>query len=205
MMTPAEYFLIEKDDIKIDAGELARRLSVGRDFDVSVFDDAIRKVFEVMTPKCCFVKVEVKAENGIAHLGFVKAESHDLCKNLDGCREGYVFAVTLGHGVDRLLSRLSLLSPADFFVCDAVGSALAESVCDMAEQMIKNGKKCRPRFSPGYGDFDLSLQKDVLSVLNAQKLLGITLTDSGLMTPQKSITAVLGAEPAQAIHDQFSR
>ena len=193
-MTRAEYFLIEKDGIKIDAGELARRLSVGRDFDVSVFDDAIREVFEVMIPKCCFVKVEVKlkAENGIVDLGFVKTESRDLCKNLDGCREAYVFAVTLGHGVDRLLSRLSLLSPADFFVCDAVSSALAESVCDMAEQMIKNGTKCKPRFSPGYGDSHLSLQKDVLSVLNAQKLLGITLTDSNIMTPQKSITAVMG-------------
>lgn len=205
MMTPAEYFLIEKDNIRVNTKELARRLSVGRNFDVSVFDGAVSKVFEVMTPKCCFVKTDVHAENGIVRLGFVKTESRDLCKNLEGCKAAYVFAVTLGHGVDRLLSKLSLLSPAEFFVCDAAGSAFAESVCDAAEEMIRNGKRCRPRFSPGYGDLDLSLQKDVLSVLNAQKLLGITLTDSGLMTPQKSITSIMGVEPAQAIHDQFSR
>lgn len=196
-MFAAEYFSVEKDCIKVDTAELSRRLCVGRDFDVSVFDGAVRDVLEVMTPKCCFVKVDVSSENGIVDLGFVKTESRDLCKNLDGCKEAFVFAVTLGHGVDRLLSRLSLLSPAEFFVCDAVSSAFAESVCDAAEEIIRKDKKCKPRFSPGYGDSHLSLQKDVLAALNAQKLLGITLTDSNLMTPQKSITAVMGAEPAQ--------
>ena len=79
-----------------------------------------------------------------------------------------------------------------FFVYDAVGSALAESVCDEAEKMIKKNLKCRPRFSPGYGDFPLSVQRDVLSLVNAERLVGITLTDTNLMLPQKSITAILG-------------
>lgn len=192
MMYRAEYFSLEKDSIKADASELKRRLSVSGDFDLSVFDGALSKVLEVITPKCCFVKTDVSTGNGIANLGFVKTQSFDLCKNLDGCKEAYVFAVTLGHGVDRMLSKLSLLSPAEFFICDAISSAVAESVCDMAEERIKQGVKCRPRFSPGYGDLNLSLQKDVLSVLNAQKLLGITLTESDLMTPQKSITAIMG-------------
>ena len=82
--------------------------------------------------------------------------------------------------------------PYAVFVYDAVGSALAESVCDEAEKMIKRNSKCRPRFSPGYGDFPLSVQRDVLSLVNAERLVGITLTDTNLMLPQKSITAVVG-------------
>ena len=52
----------------------------------------------------------------------------------------------------------------------------------------------RPRFSPGYGDFDLGAQRDILNVLNADKILGIKLGSNLLMTPKKTITAVQGVE-----------
>ena len=191
-MYPIEYFTLDAKDIVLDKGELKRRLQVSKDFDVAVFETCIQKVLEASAPKCCYTKVPVSVhDNGRVDLGFVTVESKDLAKNIGDCKEAYVFAVTIGIGVDRLLSRLSLLSPSEFFICDAVGSALAESVCDVAEDMIKKNTPCRPRFSPGYGDLDISVQKDVLSVLNAEKLLGITLTDGFLMMPQKSITAIL--------------
>ena len=93
--------------------------------------------------------------------------------------------------MERFLSKMSRLSSADFFIYDAVASALAESVCDEAERIIKGNLECKPRFSPGYGDFSLSVQKDVLLLVNAEKLIGITLTDTNLMIPQKSITSII--------------
>ena len=50
----------------------------------------------------------------------------------------------------------------------------------------------KPRFSPGYGDFDISYQKNIFSCLNSEKYIGLTLTDSMLMVPSKSVTAVVG-------------
>jgi hypothetical protein len=59
----------------------------------------------------------------------------------------------------------------------------------------------RPRFSPGYGDFDLSVQTNICDVLKTGKTIGVTLTDSLLMMPSKSVTAVVGLfrteQPAQ--------
>ena len=191
-MYTATYFSVEKEKIGIDEKELKKRLSVKTDFDVSVYRKAVEDVLGESTPKACFIKVPVTADGDEVRLPFMSVYSMDLAKNLSGCREAFVMAVTLGHGVERLLSKLSRLSSADFFIYDAVGSALAESVCDIAEDIIKDGTPCKARFSPGYGDLPLSVQRDVLTALNAEKLLGITLTDTNLMIPQKSITAFIG-------------
>lgn len=191
-MFTAEYFAIDKTKLSVDEKELKRRLSVSSEFDVSVYDKAVSEVLRESTPKACFVKIPVSVDDSFVNFPFGKVESRDLAKNLSGCDEAFVFAVTLGHGAERLLSKMSHLSAADFFIYDAVGSALAESVCDEAEKIIKGDMECKPRFSPGYGDFPLSAQKDVLALVNAQRLLGITLTDTCLMIPQKSITAIMG-------------
>ena len=191
-MFAAECFAIDKEKLKVDEKELKRRLSVSKDFDVSFFDTAVERVIAESSPKACFVKVPVSSDENGVEFPFGRVESRDIAKNLFGCKEAFVFAVTLGHGVERLLYKTSLLSAADFFIFDAIGSALAESVCDVAEEIIKGDITCKPRFSPGYGDFPLSVQKHILSELNAEKLLGITLTDTNLMIPQKSITAVMG-------------
>jgi len=192
-MYPIEYFTVDNAGIVLNEGELRRRLCVSGSFDVSEFDTVLRKVGDSVQAKCCFtrVPVQVLSDCGV-DLGFAKVRSANLAKNLSDCNEAFVFAVTLGHGVERLLSGLCRISPADFFIADAVSSAIAESVCDIAEERIKGGLLCKSRFSPGYGDFDISVQRSVLDVLNAEKLLGITLTDGVLMLPQKSITAVLG-------------
>ena len=50
----------------------------------------------------------------------------------------------------------------------------------------------RPRFSPGYGDFSILYQKDVLRMLDAPKKIGLTMTDGYMLTPTKSVTAIIG-------------
>ena len=111
---------------------------------------------------------------------------------MSGCKEAYVFSVTTGIGVDRLLSRLNLLSQSRHFITDALSSAAVESFCDYVNEMLAKDKKTKPRFSPGYGDLPLEIQPDILKVLSADKTLGITLNESLFMTPVKSITAIMG-------------
>ena len=123
-MFTAQYFAIDKEKLIIDQKELKRRLSVSGDFDVSVFETAVEKVIAESTPKACFVKVPVMADEKGVEFPFGGVESRDIAKNLCGCSEAFIFAVTLGHGTERLLSKISRLSAADFFVYDAAVDAM---------------------------------------------------------------------------------
>ncbi len=123
---------------------------------------------------------------------FGEIKSASLCKNLEGCREAYVFAATTGMGIDRLLLRYRHLDSVKAMVLSAVGSSLAECWCDRVNEKIADGKKTKPRFSPGYGGVELRHQRGILDFLEAEKRLGITLTDSFFMTPVKSVTAFIG-------------
>ena len=72
-----------------------------------------------------------------------------------------------------------------------------EEFCDkvqneVAEQLQQQGKYIRPRFSPGYGDFSISHQKDFISLLDTPKKIGLSMTETYMLTPTKSVTAVIG-------------
>lgn len=125
-------------------------------------------------------------------IGFGSFKSLSLCKNLSGCSKAFIFAVTTGIDVDRLLSRLYFSSPSEHFITDALASAYAEAACDLTNELLAQKYILKPRFSPGYGDFALEYQPNVLKAVNAERLLNITLSKSLLMTPKKSITAIAG-------------
>lgn len=123
---------------------------------------------------------------------FGKIKSAALCKNLEGCKEAYAFAATAGAGIDRLLLRYERLDSAKAMVLSAVGSSSVECWCDIVNGKIADGKKTRPRFSPGYGGVELCHQREIFDFLEVEKRLGITLTDSYFMVPVKSVTAFVG-------------
>ena len=81
-------------------------------------------------------------------------------------------------------------------VTDALASAAVEEVCALAESEIKSRSESgffTWRYAPGYGDFDINIQKDFLSLLDAQKKIGLyTSGDTMLLTPIKSVTSVMG-------------
>ena len=119
------------------------------------------------------------------------------------CQEVILFAATLGAGVDLLLRRYSRLSMSRAVVLQACAAARIESYCNEINDKLKaeaaeEGLYLRPRFSPGYGDLPLSCQPDFCRVLEAEKTVGITLTESFLMMPSKSVTAVIGVSKIAA-------
>ena len=116
-------------------------------------------------------------------------------KMLAECDSAALLVCTLGAGFDRLLKEWEARDMAKAAVMDFCGSAWCESVCDAAEAEIRGrfpGKYLTDRFSPGYGDLPLDLQADFLRVLDAGRKLGITVNESFLLLPCKSVTAVIG-------------
>ena len=77
------------------------------------------------------------------------------------------------------------------------GSALAEQTADAAEAELRQlaaaeGTYLTGRFSPGYGDWDIAVQPLVAAALDTARRAGLCVTDTNLMTPRKSVTAILG-------------
>ena len=119
--------------------------------------------------------------------------SRDLAAHLKGCEEALLLGATLGSRVDAAIRRLALGSVAEGAAAQAVAVALIESYCDEVQARFETGGLAqRPRFSPGYGDWDLAEQKLLFPVLNCAKLIGLTLTEGCMMAPSKSVTAVIG-------------
>ena len=62
----------------------------------------------------------------------------------------------------------------------------------LKKEAAKDGLFVRPRYSPGYGDLSLDVQSSFLKALNAQKTIGLFLSEGGVMQPEKSVTALMG-------------
>lgn len=81
-------------------------------------------------------------------------------------------------------------------ILDAVGSEAAEALAEKVDDLIKDeakreGYTTLMRFSPGYGDWTIFDQAKILKVLKANRL-GVKLTKSFIMVPEKSVTACIG-------------
>ena len=129
--------------------------------------------------------------------GGLLVRSRSLEKNLAGCGHVTVMAATLGVGPDRLIARASVGRVSDMVIFQAAAAAMIEAFCDMICGGLRReaeaaGSVLRPRFSPGYGDFPLEFQADLFRALDIPKRIGVTLTESFLMVPSKSVTALIG-------------
>lgn len=126
----------------------------------------------------------------VANLPFSSA---DLTRCLQGAREAYLFAATLGHEVDRIIRKYTVLSAANLLIVQAIAATAIEQYID--DETASWGEKLLPRYSPGYGDLPLSVQPTFLAALDPKGTLGITLTETMLMIPSKSVTAIIGIKP----------
>lgn len=180
-------------ELAANPNEVAARLGTGRDYSCEAVERCRERLWEALSCKYAgfFTEVTYLPDNSL-DLGFARFRSESLARNLKGARRALVFAVTTGIGVDRLLLRLSRVSQAEHFITDALSSAAAEAACDAAQRRLQGDLIGRPRFSPGYGDLPLGIQPALLGALRADRTLGITLNDALLMTPMKSITAIMG-------------
>ena len=119
----------------------------------------------------------------------------DLKAHLTGCKQAALFCATLGAGADRLIRRLENRDLAQAFAVDSAAAAAVESVCDQVELELQSrfaGHFFPFRYSPGYGDLPLSLQNELLDLLDAPRRVGLTASADHILIPRKSVTAFLG-------------
>lgn len=149
--------------------------------------------------RVCYSVLELDVENGecIFSDGLV-ISSRDLAAALRGCDRAVVFAATLGVELDRLIGKYGHISPARALMLDAIGTERIEALCDTFCEYIQNklNQKVTERFSVGYGDAPLTAQKDIFSLLDCPRRIGLTLNKSLIMSPSKSVSAIVGVGSA---------
>lgn len=121
----------------------------------------------------------------------------DIENLMEQCGEAVLVAATLGPEIDQITRKYEVVDAADALIMDACASVAIENVCnhfeeDLREEITGEGKFLTDRFSPGYGDLPLEIQKDLCRMLNASRRIGLTVSESMLMVPCKSVTAVIG-------------
>ncbi len=119
----------------------------------------------------------------------------DISKLLYSSDKVVFFAATLSVEVDMLIRKAQIMDMSAAVILDSMANVAIEQVCDKIEIILEDRFEdyhFTRRFSPGYGDFPLSVQEDFLLLVDASKKIGLSLNESGLMTPVKSVTALLG-------------
>ncbi|MBR5478658.1 MAG: hypothetical protein IKU84_00605 [Clostridia bacterium] len=107
-------------------------------------------------------------------------------KAMHGCKKAIIFAATLGAGVDRLIMQKECSNISEAVIAQAIAAALIEEVCDK----LQGEYESYPRVSPGYGDFPLAAQRDILKILSADTKIGLSTTEALMLVPTKSVTAI---------------
>lgn len=168
-------------------------------------DDALRRqlaavaseLTAALEPRYVYRVFDLARENGDILLEGtgVRLTGATASTMLAQCRRAALLACTLGSGFDTLLRKEQARDMGRAVMLDACGSAWVESGCNAAEEELRArlpGLFLTDRFSPGYGDLSLDIQPAVCAALDAGRRVGIHVSDSFLMNPMKSVTAVIG-------------
>ena len=124
-------------------------------------------------------------------------KSKDVSELLKDCDKCVLMCATLGFNIEKNIRRYSYNNLTKGIIIDACATTSIEEVCDLVQDSIsdkvaKEGKSLTMRYSPGYGDLDISANRDILNVLDAHRKIGVTVTNTGIMIPRKSVVALIG-------------
>ena len=138
--------------------------------------------------------VSPKAIYRIMEPSELRLEGKSIKRHLSGCQKIVVMGATLGAGADHLIRRLQITDMTEAVIADCGASVLIEQVCDAFQKTINDAVDgyTTSRFSPGYGDFPIEVQPDMIRYIDGQRKIGLNVTSNNLLVPRKSVTAVIG-------------
>ena len=180
----------------INRAEVLRYLGykgIGADETInSLIDECEAEVLKAAVPRYVYRVVDVtQVDEGVRLEGTsVTLKGNSIKEHLKGCNKAALIAVTISDGIDRMLRVMQASDLAKAVISDSI-----EQVCDKVEAVIKEELpeyNQTFRFGIGYGDLPLSQQGEFLKILNAPKLIGLNIGKTDMMTPTKSVTAVIG-------------
>ena len=186
--------LIEKAASEMQA--VMKPQAVFEVFDLSVVECSRSDRLLSLSKHETTMSADVCAGSNTLRFADVTLRSKDLAINLENCTKVALLAATIGPQVDALIRKNSSLDPVYASILQATGAMFIEEVVDFVNDEIKKiadsqGLKTKPRYSPGFGDVPLEVQRDFFRLLPCTRI-GLTLMDTLIMAPEKSVTAFVG-------------
>lgn len=162
-----------------------------------IADEVIERVKKIAKPKSILMTGRISKDGDELSLFNIPLEGKAIKRFLIDSDEAALFAVTLGLDLDREIKRLEQTDLTKALIMDSTASTLVEEICnqvsdDFENFQKENNKYTTERFSPGYSDLPLKIQNDITRVLDTQRKIGLATTDSSLLLPRKSVTAIIG-------------
>ena len=195
--------MLEIKDLQVDKSEVLRYLGHrGQEIDENIkklVSECREEIKKTINPKWTYEYrninitnegVEVEGTNLILYGNDIK----DLLKE---CRKCALMAVTLGNEIERKTRFYERTNLTKALILDACANTIVEEICDKVEDEIKReaakeNMSITYRYSPGYGDLPIETQNSFLRTVNAEKIIGLTVSSSNILLPRKSVTAIIG-------------
>lgn len=167
-----------------------------------LIEQSAQEAESVAVPRYCSFEFDIsKKDDGIfINETGVLLSGESIKRHLENCNRIILFAATIGIEIERRTRIYESRDMTRAVILDCCASALIETYCDqicyeIGKRTAEKKLFLTERFSPGYGDLPISLQKDFLRATNAQRLIGLTCNEHFLMFPRKSVTAIIGLSP----------
>lgn len=190
-------------DININKNEVLRYLGYkGQIIDekiMSTIDECINEVKKIITPRVMYEYKDIKIINeGVKILGTnLLLTGNDIRNHLSNSKKCVLMAVTIGNDIERKTRLYEKTNLTKALILDSCATTAVEEVCDIVEEEVRkkaenNSMDITFRYSPGYGDLPLDVQSSFLRTLDAQKKIGLTVSENNILFPRKSVTAIIG-------------
>lgn len=210
---PIKNLIIDRGLIKIDPEEVLSLLGAKEaesdSHTIGLTEEMIGRCSEMMTPQGGYLSipaVPADAKDEIATESSRFLTGRTITKMLRGSETYAFFVASAGYGPEELSRKL--INEGNYlegYIADLVGSAIAESVAIIIHDHIKteaekNGLKVSNRYSPGYCGWEVVEQQKLFSLF-PEGCCGITLSESSLMSPIKSVSGIVGTGASVSFRD----
>lgn len=194
---------VKEIKLKIDRQEVLRYLGYkGQEIDHNMnemIDGCREEIQSVISPRAVYEYKNIsRTDKGIEIAGTnLILSGKDIADHLKNSKECALMAVTLGNEIEKKTRLYEKTNLTKALIIDACATTAVEEVCDIIEEKIRKEAELRGmnitfRYSPGYGDLPLDIQNNFLRVLDAQKKIGLTVSENNILFPRKSVTAIIG-------------
>lgn len=167
-----------------------------------LIDETIKEAKELVNPKKVVARYKITINDTGVSLDNTNLilTGEDIKNHLKYSKDIYIMAVTLGSAIEKKIAYYEKIDLTKAVILDSCATTAVEEFCDFIEEDIKKiaeseHKGITFRYSPGYGDLPIDIQKDFLDTLNATKTIGLTVSRHNLLMPRKSVTAIIGLIP----------
>ena len=190
-------------DLDIKKTEILRYLGYGKNLDDKNIDkeilEAVGELQKTAALNYIYRIFDFKVVDGTIDVTdtTLRIKSKDLLKHLRDSEKLAIMATTLGFQVEKHIKYLNKVDLSKGVIYEACAAALIEELCDYVENEIEaeatsDDFSITKRYSPGYGDLELDIQPKIVKAVEAQKKIGINVTENFIMVPRKSVTALIG-------------